>query len=192
MTDGVQQVIAGGALDLLAAMLVLAALGGLFLAWRRRNRAVAILSAAPVVGAVATGAAGHGIEYASVYVFMALTLGAWLVVYFNRDFRSTRRDMKPHRRLQRPSLSSVGRTLGYGMLAGPLAALAGLLSSLAAVAWLPGDAANRLVPGIFLFIGSWAALTVWTLAANRSRRPALVMLLLIGLSGAWLGVGAQP
>ena len=192
MTDGVRQVIAGGEFDLLAALLVVAAVSGFFLSWRWRNRTVAILSAAPVVGAVVAGATGHGIEYASVCVFMALTLGAWLVVYFNRDFRSTRRDMKPHRRLQRPSLSSAGRTLGYGMLAGPLAALAGLLSSLAAVDWLPGDAANRLVLGIFLFIGSWAALTVWTLAANRSRPPALVMLVLIGLSGAWLGLGAQP
>lgn len=192
MADGVLHLIAGMASDVLAALLVVAAVCGLFIAWRRRNRTLAILSAVPVVGAVAAAAARHGIEYAFVYVCMALTMGAWLVVFLNRDFIPPRRDVKPDRRLQPPSLSALGRGLGGCLLAGPLAALAGLLPALAAVAWFPGDAANRLVPGIFLFIGSWAALTLWTLAARQQRRPALVMLVVIGLSGAWLGMGPRP
>lgn len=101
--------IAGMASDVLAALLVVAAVCGLFIAWRRRNRTLAILSAVPVVGAVAAAAARHGIEYAFVYVCMALTMGAWLVVFLNRDFIPPRRDVKPDRRLQPPSLSALGR-----------------------------------------------------------------------------------
>lgn len=122
---------------------------------------------------------------------MALTLFAWLMVFLNRDFRATRAAVKPCRRLRPIGLAQLGRTLGWAMLAGPLAALAALLPWLAWAAWLPGDAANRLVPGIFLFIVSWAALSFWILASPRPWRPGLSIIALIGLCGVLLSRGGQ-
>ncbi len=161
------------ATDALASLAHLAAIGALFLGWKRRDRLLAGLAILLALAGTASWMAGHGPEYGLVYSGLMLMFLGWSVVFLNRDFRVMVNLARPWRALRRPGPDRIGQALFMLVLAGPGAGLAGFLAGLGWTVLIPGEPASRIVSGLLVWLLGWALLACWLLGASRWHRPAV-------------------
>jgi hypothetical protein len=133
-------------------------------------------------------ALASNVEFASVYGFLALGLGAWLAVAVNYEIR--RRHDKPQPAAQAITLDthSVLQNIGLFCSAVFLAGVAALLLSVTVARLLPWSAVNALVLGVLLLPIFWGLGSYWACADDKPLRPVFALAVGSALCAAWLFV----
>jgi hypothetical protein len=178
-----------------ASALTLAGVVLLFLAWRRRERSVAMLAVAWALIAVSYRfwARAAGFDSGATIGTVLLMVAAIIFVLINGEWRSkspqrAERDGPAKSALegQRPEPGRGRRALLRLLAAGPLAFLAGLGLSMLIVAAAPWSEADRIVLGACLLLILWPVAMVWSCATHRPQRSALALAAIAVLSACGL------
>ena len=164
-----------------------AGIAGLFYRWqmpspkqrglRRLGWALLIISAGLWIWA-------QPVEFGVTFALVVPALLAWLVIMVKAPPRREARPSSPERLGFRwPAPGALGKHIALFILTVPFAGLVGILLSFTFTDWLPWEAVNRLVMGVFLTPVIWGAASYWLTADTRLWRP-LAALTLSGLLAA--------